>query len=69
MCVFVVTLEEPEDEWLELLELNGQEALFRLDIGVEVTAVPSSMHSVEKTWKTTATMESTIWTRKIQIKY
>lgn len=44
----VVNLEEPEDEWLELLELNGQEAIFKLDTGAQVTAVPSSMHSVEK---------------------
>lgn len=43
-----VNSEENKDEWIELIELNGQEARFKLDTGAEVTAIPSSTYSSEK---------------------
>jgi len=36
------------DEWIEMLQLNGDETVFKLDTGAEVTAIPSSMHSTKK---------------------
>ncbi|KAK0140295.1 hypothetical protein N1851_022770 [Merluccius polli] len=39
--------KEPS-EWIELLRLNGDETIFKLDTGAEVTAIPSSMHSIKK---------------------
>lgn len=36
------------NERVELLQLNGDETVFKLDTGAEVTPIPSSMHSIEK---------------------
>ena len=34
-----------EEEWLGVLQLNGEETAFKLDTGVAVTAIPSSTYS------------------------
>jgi len=36
------------NEWIERVQLNGEEAVFKLDTGAEVTAIPSSMYTTEK---------------------
>ncbi len=36
------------NEWIELLQLSGNETVFKLDTGTAVTAIPSSMLCVKK---------------------
>ncbi|KAK1904365.1 putative protein K02A2.6, partial [Dissostichus eleginoides] len=39
---------EEEDEWIESVQLNGEETVFKLDTGASVTAISSSNYSSKK---------------------